>query len=83
MKFSIRDLLWVLTLTAVLTAWGVDHWRLRNPRSASSRPPKRSTRRPKGFRSLLGQPAKNSNGTTTIRSLPMFKSAICEHRLVA
>jgi|GEM_PF-5441646 hypothetical protein len=31
MKFSIRDLLWLLTLTAVLTAWGVDHWRLRNP----------------------------------------------------
>ena len=30
MKFSIRDLLWLLTLTAVLTAWGVDHWRLRN-----------------------------------------------------
>ena len=26
-RFSIRDLLWLLTLAAVLTAWGVDHWR--------------------------------------------------------
>ena len=31
LRFTIRDLLWLLTLTAVLTAWGVDHWRLRNP----------------------------------------------------
>lgn len=26
MKFSIRDLLWLMTLAAVLAAWGVDHW---------------------------------------------------------
>jgi hypothetical protein len=28
MKFSIRDLLWLLTLAAVLTAWWVDRSRL-------------------------------------------------------
>jgi hypothetical protein len=26
MTFSIRDLLWLLALAAVLTAWGIDHW---------------------------------------------------------
>jgi hypothetical protein len=27
MKFSIRDLLWLIVLAAVLTVWGLDHWR--------------------------------------------------------
>ena len=30
MKFSIRDLLWLTVLAAVLTAWGIDHWRQAN-----------------------------------------------------
>lgn len=27
MKFSIRDLLWLIVLAAVLTSWGIDHRR--------------------------------------------------------
>ncbi len=27
MKFSIRDLLWLTVLAAVLTVWAIDHWR--------------------------------------------------------
>jgi hypothetical protein len=28
-RFSIRDLVWLMTLAAVLLAWAVDHWRLK------------------------------------------------------
>ncbi len=27
MRFSIRDLLWLTALAAILSAWAVDHWR--------------------------------------------------------
>jgi hypothetical protein len=26
-RFTIRDVLWLTFVVAVLTAWGVDHWR--------------------------------------------------------
>jgi hypothetical protein len=26
-KFTIRDVLWLTVLAAVLTLWGIDHWR--------------------------------------------------------
>ena len=39
MKFSIRDLLLVTLIVAILTAWGIDHWRQAKEIKLLNRPP--------------------------------------------
>src|SRR5688572_25051702 len=36
MKFSIRDLMLVTVIVAILVAWGLDHWRLARHRNADN-----------------------------------------------